>query len=484
MGGRDLGPGDQYTIAVGDRHRHGPGPGRDLVLQQRRARRVDVDDVGREHRAVGRQRDRQIVQGPRHDDADARRGRRAVGTRPLQPDRGVERGPVHRADVAHRVPVLGEHLGLAGGEVGEVGLVVGEHPRHELHVVRAVVGQVGVPGVPERGVAPGPLLLARRDGAVRHVHEPEARRVVVPAEELLVAAQAHVRRRHRDVAVPVEAVAAPARQRRVVHAVVGAVGVRERGDRAPGVVGHVGHVVREERLVVVVHLRGHVGPPEERLRQLAAVVQPHGQLQHGAVGAQAHAVHALHPRERVVVGAPDDDGAVGLLLDLDVHREVGRGAVVLRPVELHAPGHPRPGQPHEGGLDHRVGPEQVAAAAALPGHVDAPAELRQHDHAQPLVLQVHRAPGPLVRLVGDLVVERQRVHAAGRPLVHPPVQVRREPVGRQGRIGGQVERRLPGGRGPAGQVAGPVGQFEHGLHIEHGTDATNPGGTPGSDVST
>ena len=168
----------------------------------------------------------------------------------------------------------------------------------------------------------------------------------------------------------------------------------------------------------------------------------------------------------------------------DVHREVRGGAVVLRPVELHAAGHPRPRQPDQGGLDHGVGPEQVAAAAALPGHVDAPAELRQHDHAQPLVLQVHRAPGPLVRLVGDLVVERQRVHAAGRPLVHPPVQVCREPVRGQGRIGGQVERRLPGGRGPAGQVAGPVGQFEHGLHIEHGTDATNLWGAPGSDVST
>lgn len=146
---------------------------------------------------------------------------------------------------------------------------------------------------------PRPLLLP--DGRVRvcDVHETGARGVVVAAEETLPARHAHVRGGDGNVAVPVDAVATGGPPGRVVDPVVRAVGGRERGDRALGVVGHHAHVAREERLVLVVHTGGDVRPPEEGLRGLAAVVQPCPHLDGRAVRPQPDPVHPLHAGESV-----------------------------------------------------------------------------------------------------------------------------------------------------------------------------------------
>ena len=149
------------------------------------------------------------------------------------------------------------------------------------------------------------------------------------------------------------------RPRRVVDPVVRPVGGGERGDGALRVVGDHRHVGGEERLVVVVHARGDVGPPEERLGDGGAVEQAHARSMTGAAGTQADAVHALHAVERVVVGAPDRDRAVVLVLDGRIHRQerAGRwccGQLNSTPPEIHGPA-----RPDERRLDHVVAVEEV-----------------------------------------------------------------------------------------------------------------------------
>ena len=130
----------------------------------------------------------------------------------------------------------------------------------------------------------------------------------------------------------------------VVDAVVRPVGVREGGYGPLGVVRHHRYVGGEERLVILVRPGGHVGPPQERLRLVGSVVESDLELDQRRIRAQADTVHPLHPGERVVVGTPDRHRPVGVVLDQGVGGQVGRRTVVLRPVELHAAGDPRPGE--------------------------------------------------------------------------------------------------------------------------------------------
>ncbi len=427
---------------------------RGLVDVRRAGREVDgglvQDPLARSQHDAGA--------GPRGGDGggDADAGAVAAGLE-VEADGGLAGGLVDRAGLLDRVPVLGEGLGLAGFEVGEVGLVVGEHPGHELDVGAAGVGQVRVPGPAEGRVAPGPLLLAGGDAVVGPVDEAGAGAVVVAAEEVVLGAQAHVRGGHRDVAVPVEAVAVRAlggAPRGVVDAVVAACGGREGGGGALGVVGDHAHVGGEEGLVVVVRLGGHVGPPQEGLDLVGAVDQVAAQLDERAAGAQAYAVHALHAREGVVVGAPDRRRSVLIVLDEGLGRQVRGGPVVLGPVELDAAGDPRPEQADQGRFDDLVAVEEVVARGLVVADVDAPAQFGQDHQPHVLVLQVHRVPLPRGLLLGDLVDERQRVDRARGALVDALVEVGRVAVGLAGLVGVDGDALAPGPHGPVGDRLG------------------------------
>jgi hypothetical protein len=224
------------------------------------------------------------------------------------------------------------------------------------------------------------------------------------------------------------------------------------------VVGHVGHVGGEERLVLVADRCGHIRPPEEGLSDLGAVEQPHPRLDDGAVRAQPDAVHPLHAGERVVVGAPDGDGAIGFALDRDIRWQEGAGSVVLGPVEFHAARDPRAGQPHEGGLDHVVAVEDVVVGDLVVGHMDASAQFR-HDHQpQPLILQVDRLPTVRGGDRADPLVERQRVHPAGRALVHPRVEIGGIGIRRIGQVAIDLDRLRPGGNDIRGEFGGNGGK--------------------------
>jgi hypothetical protein len=144
------------------------------------------------------------------------------------------------------------------------------------------------------------------------------------------------------------------------------------------------------------------------------------------------------------------------VLDLDVCGQERPRAVVLRPVELDAAGDPRARESDERRLDHGVAVEEVVTGAAVVPHVDPAAQLGQHQHPQPPVLQVHRRPLD-GRLHGaDPIVERQRVDAAGGALVHAAVQVGGVAVGPFREVAVDRQRVTPDGH-PGVRLFGRAG---------------------------
>ncbi len=222
----------------------------------------------------------------------------------------------------------------------------------------------------------------------------------------------------------------------VVHAVVTPLAERILADRPPGMVGHVTDVGREERLIALVHADGRVGPPQERLHQRRAVVDPHLQLDQRLARMQAHAVHPLHPQQRIMVAEPDGLRAVGVLFDVEVDGQEGGGAMVLRPIELDAAGDPRPGQADQGRLDDRLPVDEVVAVGLVLGDVDAAADLRQQHDAEILVFQPNGLPGAIGRRLGDPIGAGQGIDPAAAALVDPALQEHRVALGQVGQIGG------------------------------------------------
>ena len=183
-------------------------------------------------------------------------------------------------------------------------------------------------------------------------------------------------------------------------------------------VGDVIDVCGEEAFVFVVDAGGDVRPPVERLRERGAVVEAGLQLHDGRTGPEADAVRAFEPVQRVVVGHPRRNAAVLAALDRDFDRHESRGAVVLRPVELHAAGEPRTGEAHEGGLDDGVPVEEVVVAVRLVlADVYAPAELRQDHDARKVVFERDGVVLAHFGLVHHLVDEGDGIDLAAASLV-------------------------------------------------------------------
>jgi len=121
-------------------------------------------------------------------------------------------------------------------------------------------------------------------------------------------------------------------------------------------------------------------------------------------------MHALHACERIMVGAPDSDGPVLLVLDLHIRGEEGGRPMVLRPVELNSARDPRTCQSNKRGLDDVVPVAHVVVGNLVVDDMDAPSQLGQDHDAKPPVLEVYRLPLVLNRIVTDPLVERERIH--------------------------------------------------------------------------
>ena len=194
------------------------------------------------------------------------------------------------------------------------------------------------------------------------------------------------------------------------------------------------------------HARGDVGPPEKCLHERRAVVGAHLQFDDTPLpGCRQTPCMPFMRRHRVVVAAPDGLRAVGVFLDFKIHRQKRRGAMMLRPVELDAAGNPRPGQPDQRGLDDALVVNQIVAVGLVLNRVDAPADFRQHHHAEKFIFDPDRLPFAVHRLFRDAVGEGQGINLAAAALINPLFQKHRVLVRRRGQIGRDDQFLLPGG---------------------------------------
>src|SRR5581483_10165777 len=101
---------------------------------------------------------------------------------------------------------------------------------------------------------------------------------------------------------------------------------------------------------------------------------------------------ALHASHRVVITAPDRDGAVSFPFDRNFHRHEGCRAVVLWPVEFDTARDPGPRQTDQSGLNHILPIKEVVAGALIHTNMNPTANLR-HDHQpQELIFEMDGLP--------------------------------------------------------------------------------------------
>ena len=265
---------------------------------------------------------------------------------------------------------------------------------------------------------------------------------VVAAEKVLLAAHAHVGRRHRDVSVPGKIVRGIISGRLIVrwrfvfrhslsatscviHAVIMIRTQRESAHRPLRMVRHVTRVLWEKRLVLLMHPGRDIRPPEESLHVIGAVVCAGFQLQHGSSRMQANAVHPLHAGHRVVLAEPHRGRTIGVMFDGNIRRHEGGWPVMLRPVELDSSADPRTGKSDECRFDDRLIVNHVVAIRLVDHPVDAAAERGQDHHFEKLVLDENGLPIMRHRLLRDAIIERQRIDFAGRTLIDPFLQEHR-----------------------------------------------------------
>ena len=428
---------DRFAVRVENPHaQRGLGISREVQsLALPRSIRRGADGFVQDHAVAIFQNHAQTLHRARHSEAEIHRA--IVANHESQ---GRERVRLlDRAEFLVGPPVLRKGLRLVGREVAEVRLVVRENASHQLDIRPAVVGKFAVPRPAELVISPSPLLFAGADVFVGDMHEAALRVVVVATEEILLRLADHVARWHRNVFIPGQIVRA--RAGCVIDAVIEILRDRERRHSAHRVVGDIVDIRGEKTLVIFVDAGGDIRPPEEGLRERSAVVEAAAKLHEGAAGTEADAVHALQTVQRVVLGLPDSENSPTLVFDHDIRRQVGAGAVMLGPVELHAAGNPWPGEADKRGLDDILSVEKVVVSVRLVLTKENPAtDFRQHHQPHEFILHPRRDIIHRLRrfVLIHLVDERHGINLAARALVNALLEKNRiffrlaEAVGRDG----------------------------------------------------
>src|SRR5215831_19729242 len=150
---------------------------------------------------------------------------------------------------------------------------------------------------------------------------------------------------------------------------------------------------------------------------------------------QAHAVHPLQAIHGIMITAPDGLRTVRMLFDLEIHRHEGCGAVVLRPIELDAPGNPWPCEADECGFDDILAVKEVVAVCFVQANMDAEADFRKHHDPNKFVLDVQGLPGVLAGFTRNSVCEGQRVNAPTAALIDPFLKEHWVLVRTEGKVG-------------------------------------------------
>src|SRR5690348_3975412 len=158
---------------------------------------------------------------------------------------------------------------------------------------------------------------------------------------------------------------------------------------------------------------------------------------------QAHPMHAFHALHRIVIAAPDGDGAVGMPLDFHFDGHESGGPVMLWPVELDASGDPWAGQTDERRLDHVLPVEEVISVRLIKSNMDAAADLGQHHETHPRILDVHRIPGMHDRGFDNAIYKWDRVDTPAAALIDAGLQEHRVTICRMRHVSAERHRLTP-----------------------------------------
>ena len=201
---------------------------------------------------------------------------------------------------------------------------------------------------------------------------------------------------------------------------------------------------REDHLVVLVGVDGHVGEIEHRVGERRAVEELDRRFEVGPVRIERQPDEPLHAVPPLDLADPDGLAAVGVLLQRVIDRHEGGGAVVVGDVPLDAAGDPGAQHADQGGLDDVLAVEEVVAVGLVLRAEDAPAELRQDADLDVLVLQVDRLVGLVFADVRQLVEHRIGIDGPLRALVGPAAVEDGIPVRLADLVGGDHQRLFPG----------------------------------------
>lgn len=162
-------------------------------------------------------------------------------------------------------------------------------------------------------------------------------------------------------------------------------------------------VLREYALVIVVDSHSGIGPPQESLWQRRTIVETAFNLKVGLTGTECKAGGTFLMEHTLVFVDPNRHGAIGILFNRSIHRQIGRRAMMLRPVELDAATDPRSSQSYEGRFDDMIVIDEMAPLHLVIGHLYATTELRQHHHFDIFILQVYGMPSMVNRFITNLL---------------------------------------------------------------------------------
>ena len=179
------------------------------------------------------------------------------------------------------------------------------------------------------------------------------------------------------------------------------------------------HIRWEHRVVVVVDYNSRVCPPQEGLRERRAVVDSHFYFDVGLIGMQRKALHTLGTEHTLYLAAPHRNTAIGIVLDRIVGRQIGRRAVVLRPVKLNSARNPRSGKPHQCRFYDLIVVNEMAFFHLVVCHVDATAQLGQNHHLDIFVFEEKGVVGFLLLLIINFLYNRIGINRATTALINP-----------------------------------------------------------------
>src|SRR5882762_2204191 len=217
--------------------------------------------------------------------------------------------------------------------------------------------------------------------SIRYVHQAGASSMIIAAEKVVFRVEYHVRSWYRNVFVPGDV-----HPRCVIHAVIKVSRYGKGRHGTLGMVSDVGDIGREKSLIFLMHLDGDISPPQKCLDEWSAVIELSFGFYDAFPRTHGNPDHTFHPVHWFVFAEPHRAAPVFVLFNLVINGHKCGRSVVLRPVELHTAGNPRPQQADERWLDNVLPVKEIVVIGLVQPDVNPSADLRQDHDADEFIL--------------------------------------------------------------------------------------------------